>query len=185
MVEEVGRVGSIAVQLAKHLGAHVATTVSTAKVDLVRELGADEIVDYRTQDFETVLHDYDVVLDTLGGASLAKSLRVVRPGGRVISIAGPPTPDFARELGAHALVRMAMGALSLRTRRRAKSRGVRYEFLFMKADGDQLRELTTLIDAGKLCPVIDHVFPFGETREALDYVAKGRAKAGKVVISMV
>ncbi|WP_063733573.1 NADP-dependent oxidoreductase [Streptomyces sp. RTd22] len=179
-----GGVGTIAVQLAKQLGAHVATTASTAKTDLVKQLGADLVVDYKKQAFETVLDGYDVVLDTLGGQTTAKSLRVLKPGGLVISIAGPPDTAFARELGANAILRLVMGALSFTTRRRAKRRGVTYSFLFMKASGDQLRELTPLIDAGKIRPVVDRVFPFDETREALEYVEKGRAKAGKVVVTM-
>ncbi|MEU1805748.1 NADP-dependent oxidoreductase [Streptomyces sp. NPDC019937] len=179
-----GGVGTIAIQLAEHLGAHVATTVSTAKVDLVKQLGADIVVDYKKQAFETVLDGYDVVLDTLGGETLEKSLRVLKPGGKVIGIAGPPDAAFARELGANAFLRLAMSALSFTTRRRAKRRGVTYSFLFMKASGDQLRELTPLVDAGKIRPVVDRVFPFEETREAMAYVEKGRAKAGKVVVTM-
>ncbi|AXG81762.1 NADP-dependent oxidoreductase [Streptomyces paludis] len=180
-----GGVGTIAVQLAKHLGAYVAATASTAKTDLVKGLGADLVIDYKRQDFATVLDGYDVVLDTLGGETLEKSLRVLRPGGTVISVAGPPDPAFARELGANAVLRLAMSALSLRTRRRAARRGVTYSFLFMKADGDQLRALARLVDAGRIRPVVDRVFPFEETREALEYVEQGRAKAGKAVVTMV
>lgn len=120
----------------------MATTVSTTKVDLAKDLGADIVVDYRTQDFEELLDGYDVVLDSLGGENLAKSLRVLRPGGMAISVAGPPDPAFARELGANPILRLAMTALSFRTRRSAKRHGVTYSFLFMKANGDQLRELT-------------------------------------------
>ena len=178
-----GGVGTIAIQLAKALGAHVATTASAAKADLVKDLGADVVIDYRTQDFRTP-HGYDVVLDTLGGENLAKSLRVLKPGGMVISIAGPPDAAFARELGANPVLRLAIAALSVKIRRRAKRHGVTYSFLFMKASGDQLRELTPLIDAGKIRPVVDRVFPFDETREAMEYVEKGRAKAGKVVVAM-
>ncbi|MGW7292145.1 NADP-dependent oxidoreductase [Streptomyces xiamenensis] len=179
-----GGLGSIAIQLAKQLGAHVATTASTAKADLVKEFGADVVVDYKRQDFETVLSGYDVVLDSIGGENLTKSLRVLKPGGTAISVAGPPDPAFARELGANPFLRLAMTALSLPVRLRARRRGVRYTFLFMKASGEQLRELTPLIDAGSIRPVIDRVFPFEETRQALEYVERGRPKAGKVVVAM-
>lgn len=179
-----GGLGSLAVQLAKALGAHVATTVSTANVDLVKDLGADVVVDYRTQDFEEVLDGYDVVLDSLGGENLATSLRVLKPGGTAISVAGPPDPAFARELGMNPVLRLAMTALSFKTRRQAKRLGVTYSFLFMKASGDQLRELTPLIDTGKIRPVIDRVLPFDQTLQAMEYVEKGRAKAGKVVVAM-
>jgi NADPH:quinone reductase-like Zn-dependent oxidoreductase len=180
-----GGVGTIAIQLAKHLGATVATTTSTANVDLVKSLGADVVVDYKKQAFETVLHDYDVVLDPLGGENITKSLRVLKPGGKVISIAGPPDAAFARELGANPIIRLTMTALSFQTRRRARRHRVTYAFLFMKANGGQLRELTPLIDAGAIRPVVDRVFPFEETREALTYVEAGRTKAGKVVVTMM
>ncbi len=179
-----GGLGTIAVQLAKALGAHVAATASTAKADLVKELGADVVVDYRKQDFETVLDGYDVVLDSLGGETLAKSLRVLKPGGKAIGVAGPPDAAFARELGLNPILRIVMSALSFTTRRRAKRRGVTYSFLFMKAGGGTLREFARLVDAGKIRPVVDRVFPFDQTPKAMEYVEKGRAKAGKVVISM-
>ncbi|MBB3724902.1 NADP-dependent oxidoreductase [Nonomuraea dietziae] len=179
-----GGVGTIAIQLARHLGATVATTTSTANVDLVKSLGADIIVDYTKQAFETVLHDYDVVLDPLGGQNLTKSLRVLKPGGKLISIAGPPDAAFAREIGANPIVRLAMSALSFQIRRRARRHRVAYSFLFMKASGDQFRELTSLIDAGAIRPVVDRVFAFTEARQALAYVEAGRARAGKVVVTM-
>jgi NADPH:quinone reductase-like Zn-dependent oxidoreductase len=179
-----GGVGTIAIQLAKHLGASVATTTSTSNTGLVKSLGADVVVDYTKQAFEAILHDYDVVLDTLGGETLGKSLQVLKPGGKVISIAGPPDPAFARELGANPAVRLVMTALSFRIRQRARCRHVTYSFLFMKASGDQLREITALIEAGAIRPVVDRVFAFESTPEALAYVEEGRAKAGKVVIRM-
>src|SRR2546423_5621504 len=91
-----GGVGTFAIQLAKHLGASVATTASATKTDVVNSLGADVVIDYRKQAFETILHDYDVVLDTVGGETLDKSLQVLKPGGTVISVAGPPDPAFAK-----------------------------------------------------------------------------------------
>jgi NADPH:quinone reductase-like Zn-dependent oxidoreductase len=179
-----GGVGTIAIQLAKHLGAIVATTTSTANIDLVKSLGADVVIDYKNQAFETILHDYDVVLDTVGGETLDKSLQVLKPGGKVISVAGPPDPTFAKELGANPVIRLAMAALSFRIRQRARRHHVTYSFLFMKADGDQLREITALIDTGTIRPVVDRIFDFESTREALAYVEQGRAKAGKVVVRM-
>jgi len=179
-----GGVGTIAIQLAKQLGARVATTTGTANIDLVKSLGADVIVDYKTQSFEKVLHDYDVVLDTLGGQTLEKSLQVLKPGGKLISIAGPPDPAFAKELGANPVVSLVMTAMSFRIRQRARRHHVTYSFLFMRASGDQLREITALIEAGKIRPVVDRVFPFESTRDALTYVEEGRARAGKVVVTM-
>jgi NADPH:quinone reductase-like Zn-dependent oxidoreductase len=178
-----GGVGTIAIQLAKHLGATVATTASTANADWLKSLGADIVIDYKNQDFETILHDYDVVLDTQGGKILEKSLRVVRPGGTVIGIAGPPDPDFAQEIGASWVVKLATRMLSYRTRRKARRRQVRYTFLFMKASGDQLGQITALVDAGKIRPVVDKVFAFESTNQALAYTEQGRPK-GKVVVTM-
>jgi len=176
-----GGVGTFAIQLAKHLGATVATTTSTANVDLVRSLGADIVIDYKKEDFEKVLSGYDVVLNSLGKDMLEKSLRVLKPGGKLISISGPPDPDFAREQGSGWFLALAMHLLSHGIRKKAKRRGVSYSFLLMRANGDQLREIAALIDAGIIRPVVDRIFPFGSTGEALAYVETGRAK-GKVVV---
>jgi NADPH:quinone reductase-like Zn-dependent oxidoreductase len=177
-----GGVGTIAIQLAKHLGAYVATTTSTANLDWVRDLGADLVIDYRREDFEQVLRDVDVVLDPLGGENLEKSLRVLRPGGLAIGIGGPPDPDFATQLG-RPLLRPVLAVLSRKVRRAARRNAVRYSFLFMRANGDQLREITALVDAGTIRPVVDRVFDFDDTVAALDYVGSGRVK-GKVVVTM-
>ncbi|WP_280419693.1 NADP-dependent oxidoreductase [Nocardia carnea] len=177
-----GGVGSIAIQLAKHLGATVATTAGAANASFVRELGADTVIDYRSQDFAQVLHDHDLVLDSLGGKNLEKSLRVLRPGGKAIGIAGPPDPAFAREIGASPVLRLAITGLSAGIRRRARRLGVSYEFLFMHADGDQLRRIATLVDDGTLRPVVGRVFPFDRTPQALEALVKGGIR-GKAVIS--
>ena len=178
-----GGVGTFAIQLAKHLGAIVATTTSTANVDWVRRLGADIVIDYRKQDFESILHGYDVVLNSQDGKTLEKSLRILKPGGQLISISGPPDPAFAADIGASGFVKLILRLLSSGVRRRAKRLGVDYAFLFMKASGGQLREITPLIDAGAIRPVVDKVFPFESTNEAMAYVEAGRAK-GKVVIKV-
>jgi NADPH:quinone reductase-like Zn-dependent oxidoreductase len=178
-----GGVGTYAIQLAKHLGATVATTTSTGNVALVKSLGADVVIDYKTQDFEDVLRDYDVVLNSQDGKTLEKSLRVLKSGGKLISISGPPDSAFGEQIGAPAWLRLLMRLLSWSVRRKAKSRGVDYSFLFMKASGSQLREITRLFDAGVIRPVLDRVYPFTSTNEALAYVESGRAK-GKVVVKI-
>nr|WP_210149319.1 NADP-dependent oxidoreductase [Paeniglutamicibacter terrestris] len=177
-----GGVGSITIQLAKHLGAHVATTASAKNADFVRGLGADEVIDYRTQDFEKELSGYDLVLDSLGGENLEKSLRILRPGGKAIGISGPPDPDFARKAGLNPLLRLAVTALSAKIRKQAKKLGVSYEFLFMDASGDQLREIAALVDRGVLRPVVGKTFPFEQAPQALEALAKGGIR-GKVVIT--
>src|SRR6266487_470065 len=159
------------------------TTTSTANLEWVKRLGADLVIDYRKDDFEHILQDYDVVLNSLGAETLAKSLRVLKPGGKLISISGPPDPEFAKDRGLSWIVRLAMRLLSSRIRNKAKRHHVSYSFLFMRASGEQLREIGSLIDAGIIRPVVDRVFPFAETKEALAYVETGRAK-GKVVVKV-
>ncbi|MDP3513771.1 MAG: NADP-dependent oxidoreductase [Sulfuritalea sp.] len=178
-----GGVGTFAIQLAKHLGAFVATTTSTANVDWVKRLGADIVIDYKKEDFEPILHDYDVVLNSQDSATLAKSLSVLRPGGKLISVSGPPDPAFGEEIRAPWFVKSVMRLLSFGIRRQAKRSKVSYSFLYMKANGGQLREISALIDSGAIRPVVDQVFPFEATRQAMDYVESGRAK-GKVVVTM-
>jgi NADPH:quinone reductase-like Zn-dependent oxidoreductase len=178
-----GGVGTYAIQLAKHLGATVATTTGTNNVDWVRDLGADIVIDYRTQDFETIVKDYDVVLDSQGKDTLSKSLRVLKPGGIAIGIAGPPDPDFARQQGLGLPLRLVMTLLSFKTRRAARRHGVRYSFLFMRAGGAQLEEIAKLIDTGVLRPIVDRAYPFDQAPQALAHVEGGRAK-GKVVIAL-
>jgi len=178
-----GGVGTFAIQLAKHVGATVATTTSKANIDLVKSLGADVVVDYSKEDFANVVRDCDVVLNSLGKDTLRKSLRVLKPGGKLISISGPPDPDFARDLGSGWMLRHVMRLLSYGIRRKARRHRVSYSFLFMRANGDQLREITSLIDCGIIRPIVDRVFPFESMKEALAYVDTGRAK-GKVVVKV-
>ncbi|MFD5258351.1 NADP-dependent oxidoreductase [Streptomyces bobili] len=165
-----GGLGSTVIQLAKHLGATVATTANTRSEKLVRSLGADVVVDYTKEDFSKVLSGYDLVL---------------KPGGLAISVVGPPDAGFAKQLGAPSFMAAVMSFLSRKVRKQAKALGVRYQFLFMEANGSQLRELGALYDSGKLRPVIDSTFPFDRTLEAMAHVEQGRTKAGKVVVSMV
>ena len=178
-----GGVGTFAIQLAKHLGATVATTTSAGNTALVKSLGADVIVDYRKDHFEERLSGYDVVLNSQDAKTLAKSLGVLQPGGQLISISGPPDVQFARDIQANWLVQQVMRAISFSVRRQAQRLQVGYAFLFMKASGSQLRQITPLIESGAIRPVIDKVFPFESTNEALAYVESGRAK-GKVVIKL-
>lgn len=177
-----GGVGSIAIQLAKHLGATIATTASATNHDFVRRLGADTVIDYRTEDFEQLLTGYDLVLDSLGGKNLEKSLRILRPGGKAIGLAGPPDPTFARDTGLNPLLRTAIAGLSRKIRNQAKKLGVRYEFLFVRADGEQLRRIAALVDDGAIRPIVERVFPFDQTIHALEVAAAGGFQ-GKAIIS--
>lgn len=178
-----GGVGTVAIQLAKHLGATVATTAGTDNLALVKSLGADVAIDYRKEDFSEKLNGYDVVLNTLGPDVLEKSLNVLKPGGRLISISGPPDAAFARSIGANVIVRLLTRLLSFKIRRKAQKRDVDYSFLFMRANGAQLADIAKLVEDGVIRPIIDSLFGFAETPQAMDRVASGRAR-GKVVIAV-
>ena len=175
-----GGVGSIAIQLAKHLGATVATTASATNADLARELGADIVIDYRSEKFAEQLSGFDLVLDGVGEANVLQSIRTLLPGGRAIGIAGPPTPEFARSIGANVLVRTALTAVSAKVRKRAKKHAVQYDFLWMRADGAALAQIAELVDAGAIRPLVAEVFPFEETPTAVDALARG-GRPGKIV----
>lgn len=178
-----GGVGTIAIQLAKHLGAFVATTTSTSNVGWVKALGADIVIDYRKRNFEEALHGYDVVLNSLGEDVLEKSLRVLAPGGKLISISGPPDPEFAAEQGLSWPLKQVIRLLSHRIRKKARRQGIGYSFVFMRASGEQLREIGSLIEAGVIKPVVDRAFPLDQTADALAYVENGRSK-GKVIVKV-
>ncbi|MFA9219377.1 MAG: NADP-dependent oxidoreductase [Sphingomonadaceae bacterium] len=179
-----GGVGSMAIQLAKLLGAKVATTTSSANVAWVRQLGADEVIDYKRQSFETLLRDYDVVLATLRGGELEKSLQVLGPDSKIISLIGPPDAAFARSRGMNPVMRSVFGMLSWNIRRPARRRKASYSFLFVRPDGQQLATIGAHLAAARLHAVVDTVFPFAQAQDGLAYLAQGRAK-GKVVVQLV
>lgn len=179
-----GGVGALAIQLAKHLGATVATTASAANAEFVKELGADIVIDYRTQNFAEILSGYDLVLDTQGGETLLKSLQVLRPGGKVIGITGPPDEGFARASNLSPVLRTVIKMLSSKVNKKARSLGVTYEFLFVQASGSQLAELSALIEAKKLRHFVSREFSFAQTPEALEAVVQGKISRGKAVVLM-
>ena len=178
-----GGIGTFAIQLAKHLGAKVGTTTSTGNVELVRSLGADEIVDYKKQEFETVLRDYDVVLGTVRGDAIEKALGILKPNTKVVSLVGPPDAAFARGRGMNFLMKFVFGLLSRKIINKSRKRGAEYSFLFVHPDGGQLAQIAAMIEGGHIRPVIDKVFPFEQSKEALAYLEQGRAK-GKVVVQI-
>lgn len=179
-----GGVGTFAIQLAKHLGAFVATTTSTTNIDLVKRLGADLVIDYKTEDFEAKLKDYDLVLHSNRDPKiLEKSLRILKSGGQLISLVGPPTPEFAEEIGSPWYIKLITTLISSGAKKKAKKLNTTFKFLFMRAEGSQLEQITQLIESGVIKPVIDKVFPFEQTNDAMAYVESGRTK-GKVVIKI-
>ncbi len=178
-----GGIGTFAIQLAKHLGAKVGTTTSTGNVALVRSLGADEVVDYKKQEFENVLRGYDAVLVTIRGDALEKSIGILTPGSKIVSLVGPLDAAFARDRRLNIVLTCVFRLMSRKIMRLAKKRDVTYSFLFARPDGAQLAEIGKLLEQGHIRPVIDRVFPFEQAKEALAYLAQGHAK-GKVVIKM-
>jgi NADPH:quinone reductase-like Zn-dependent oxidoreductase len=178
-----GGIGSFAIQLAKHMGAKVGTTTSTGNVELVRRLGADEVVDYKQQEFEKVLRGYDAVLGTLRGKEIEKSIGILKPGGRIVSLVGPLDAAFAQARRLNFVLKFVFGLMSRKVLRLAKKQDVAYSFLFVRPDGAQLAEIGKLLEAERIQPVIDKVFPFEQAKEALDYLTQGRSK-GKVVVRM-
>ena len=178
-----GGIGTFAIQLAKHLGAKVGTTTSTGNVELVRSLGADEVVDYKKQEFENVLSGYDAVLGTVRGDAIEKSIGILKPGSRIVSLIGPLDAAFARARRLNFFLTFVFGLMSRKIMRLARKREATYSFLFVHPDGAQLTEIGKLLEAQCIKPVIDKVFPFEEAKDALEYLAQGRSK-GKVVVKM-
>lgn len=178
-----GGVGTFAIQLAKHLGAIVATTTSEKNSELVRELGANIVVDYKAQDFESILNDYDLVLHSQDDKTLEKSFRILRSGGQIISISGPPDVEMAKEQNLSWIFKFVLYLMSRKVKKQAKKLEVKYSFLFMKPSGNQLLEISKLISNGEIRAVVDKVYPFDHINEAMEYLESGRAK-GKVVLKM-
>ncbi|WP_144701849.1 NADP-dependent oxidoreductase [Fictibacillus phosphorivorans] len=178
-----GGVGTFAIQLAKTMGAYVATTASNRGYDLVKSLGADEIINYKEQDFEKVLKGYDAVFDTLGGTSLEKSFKVLRPGGKIVSVSAVPNKAFAAENNLGFFKKVIFSIVSSKIAKLERKHNVHYHFLFMKPSGEQLSKIADLVEKEVIVPVIDKVFPFKDAQKAIEYVETGRAK-GKVIIKV-
>ena len=178
-----GGIGTFAIQLAKYLGAKVGTTTSTDNVPLVTALGADEVVDYKKENFEKVLRGYDVVLGTLRGDAIEKAIGILKPGSKVVSLIGPLDAAFARARRLNFFLTFVFGLMSRKIMRLARKQDVTYSFLFVRPDGAQLAEIGGLLESAHIRPVIDKVFSFEQAKEALEYLAQGRAK-GKVVVKI-
>ncbi|GAX91755.1 NADP-dependent oxidoreductase [Effusibacillus lacus] len=154
-----GGVGGYAIQLAKSLGAYVATTVSGRNVKFVKELGADEVIDYGLQDFSKVLHDFDVVFDTVGGEVQTKSFEVLKENGILVSIVSPPNQEVALQ------------------------KKVRPEYFFLQPDGEKLAKLANLFETGDMKPIVGSVFSLSEVAKAHELSESGHAQ-GKIVIKI-
>lgn len=178
-----GGVGTFAIQLAKIMGATVTTTASEAGANLVTSLGADEIINYKTEKFEDILKNYDAVFDTIGGATLEKSFNIIKSGGNIVSVSGMPNARFGKEFGSGFFKTLLFSLASKQLTALEKKHNAQYSFLFMKPSGDQLRTIANYIEAGEIKPVIDRVFPFEDAQKAMEYSEAGRAK-GKIIVKI-
>ncbi|CAM4110618.1 NADP-dependent oxidoreductase [Bacillus paramycoides] len=178
-----GGVGTFAIQLAKIMGATVATTASEAGANLVKSLGADKIINYKTEQFEDILKNYDAVFDTIGGTTLEKSFDIIKSGGKIVSVSGMPNARFGKEFGSGFFKTLLFSLASNKLTSLKKKHNAQYSFLFMKPSGDQLRIIANYIESGKIKPVIDRVFPFEDAQKAMEYSESGRAK-GKIIIKI-
>ncbi|MDZ4479511.1 NADP-dependent oxidoreductase [Bacillus cereus] len=178
-----GGVGTFAIQLAKIMGATVTTTASEAGANLVTSLGADEIINYKTEKFEDILKNYDAVFDTIGSATLEKSFNIIKSGGNIVSVSGMPNARFGKEFGSGFFKTLLFSLASKKLTALEKKHNAQYSFLFMKPSGDQLRTIANYIEAGKIKPVIDRVFPFEDAQKAMEYSESGRAK-GKIIVKI-
>ncbi|WP_439873718.1 NADP-dependent oxidoreductase [Bacillus mycoides] len=178
-----GGVGTFAIQLAKIMGATVTTTASEAGANLVKSLGADEIINYKTENFEEILTNYDAVFDTIGGTTLEKSFNIIKNAGNIVSVSGMPNARFGKEFGSGFFKTLLFSLASKKLTSLEKKHNVQYSFLFMKPSGDQLRTIANYIEAGKIKPIIDRVFPFEDAQKAMEYSESGRAK-GKIIVKM-
>ncbi|AFQ27132.1 NADP-dependent oxidoreductase [Bacillus thuringiensis] len=178
-----GGVGTFAIQLAKIMGATVTTTASEAGANLVTSLGADEIINYKTEKFEDILKNYDAVFDTIGGATLEKSFNIIKSRGNIVSVSGMPNARFGKEFGSGFFKTLLFSLASKKLTALEKKHNAQYSFLFMKPSGDQLRTIANYIEAGKIKPVIDQVFPFEDAQKAMEYSESGRAK-GKIIVKI-
>ncbi|WP_342543878.1 NADP-dependent oxidoreductase [Lysinibacillus sp. FSL W7-1291] len=178
-----GGVGTFAIQLAKVMGATVATTASEAGANLVTSLGADEVINYKTEKFEEILGNYDAVFDTLGGETLEKSFGIIKNGGKIVSVSGMPNARFAKENGSGFFKTLLFSAASYKLTALEKKHHAQYSFLFMKPSGDQLRIIADYIESGKIKPIIDRTFTFEEAQKAMEYAESGRAK-GKIIVKI-
>ncbi len=172
-----GGVGSFAIQYAKAKGAYVYTTTSTSNLEWVKELGADRVIDYKTEDYKAIVKDADIVFDTLGKNYTTEAFSVVKKGGMVVSVVGPLDEESAKMFG------MADYKLPTELSNLISEKEATYKFIFMHPNGSHLGEIKALVEDDKIKSIIDKVYPFSESIEAFTHLASGRAK-GKIVVKI-
>ncbi|NQX82329.1 MAG: NADP-dependent oxidoreductase [Flavobacteriaceae bacterium] len=178
-----GGIGSFAIQYAKSKGAYVYTTTSTKNIAWVKELGADRVIDYKTENYLDIVKDIDTVYDTLGGNYTIEAFQVIKKGGKVVSIAGVVDKETARELGLNRLIRFLLGLKRKKITNQIKKKSAYYKMILMSPNGQQLHTIKEMVEAESIKPIIDKVFDFPESIDALLYQKSGRAK-GKIIIKI-
>ena len=178
-----GGIGTFAIQLAKHLGAHVTTTTSTKNISFVKGLGADKVIDYTSENYLDEGAVFDVVFDTLGGEHTLNSFKVIKNEGRVISISGAIDGATAEQFGLNKFIRMILAFQARKVTRAASKKNAMYRFLFMSPNGEQLKKIAKLYESGEIKPIIDKTYNFSEAIQALEYLSKGHAR-GKVIVKI-
>ena len=178
-----GGIGTFAIQLAKHLGAHVTTTTSTKNISFVKGLGADKVIDYTSENYLDEGAVFDVVFDTLGGEHTLNSFKVIKNEGRVISISGAIDEATAEQFGLNKFIRMILAFQTRKVTRAASKKNAMYRFLFMSPNGEQLKKIAKLYESGEIKPIIDKTYNFSEAIQALEYLSKGHAR-GKVIVKI-
>lgn len=176
-----GGLGAMAIPLAKARGLIVYTSGNATSRERVLALGADRYLDYRQEDYLTAIPPVDFVLDSLGGDELLRQMRLLKAGGKLVSLRGLPNARFARRFGLPRWKQLLFSLASFGIERAAKKQGISYEFLFVKSNGQQLAEIAHLIEAQGIHPSVDKVYPFAQANEALSQLARG-GSSGKIVL---
>ena len=171
-----GGVGSFAIQYAKAKGAIVYTTTSTKNVGWVKALGADRVIDYKSEDYKEVANNLDIVFDTLGGDYTFDAFGIIRIGGKVTTIAGPPDEETAKQMG------MTDYKLPEQLSNLIKEKSAVYKSTWMQPNGEQLNSITKMVENGDIKPIVDLIYSIEDGIDAYEYLAMGRAQ-GKVIIS--
>lgn len=177
-----GGVGAMAIPIAKARGLIVITNGSISNKERVLELGANRFIDYKTEDYSKILSQVDSVLDTLGGSETEKQMRILKKGGRLVSLRGMPNGTFAKRMNLPKWKQLLFGLAGRKFDQLADKYGVTYDFIFVESNGRQLQEVADLLSELQIKPSIDTVYSFEQINEALDKVANGRSR-GKTVIS--
>ena len=178
-----GSFGAMAIPIGKSLGFKISTSGSGTNRDRVMKLGADEFFDYRNQDYSEILHDVDYVLDTVGDKELEKEFKILKNGGKLISLKGMPNPEFADRVGLGCFKKLILKCFGRGNDNMAEKKNQRYYFLFVESNGKQLAQVSRIFEENKIECSIDEIFDLNNVNQALQKVLKGGSK-GKTLLKI-